>query len=40
MDDDTLLFRREGGGWPRLNQLFAVELDQLLHEFHPQIWAA
>ena len=27
LDDDALLFRREGGGWPRLNKLFGGELD-------------
>jgi type I restriction enzyme R subunit len=40
VDDATLLFKREGGGWPRLNQLFGGELDQLLHEFQRQVWAA
>ena len=40
LDDDALLFRREGGGWPRLNKLFGGELDQVLHQFQCQVWAA
>ena len=40
LDDDALLFRREGGGWPRLNKLFGSELDQVLHQFQCQVWAA
>jgi type I restriction enzyme R subunit len=40
LDDDALLFRREGGGWPRLNALFGGELEQLLHDFQRQVWAA
>jgi type I restriction enzyme R subunit len=40
VEDATLLFKREGGGWPRLNQLFDGELDQLLQEFQRQVWAA
>jgi type I restriction enzyme R subunit len=40
LDDDALLFRREGGGWPRFNKLFGGELDQVLHQFQCQVWAA
>ncbi|MFM2157572.1 MAG: hypothetical protein RLZZ124_46 [Cyanobacteriota bacterium] len=40
LDDDALIFRREGGGWQRLNHLFAGELDGLLRDFQQQIWAA
>jgi len=40
LDDDALIFRREGGGWQRLNQLFAGELNGLLRDFQQQIWAA
>ena len=40
VEDDALLFRREGGGWPRLNQLFDGELDGVLQEFQRQVWAA
>ena len=40
LDDDALLFRREGGGWPRLNKLFGGELDRLLQQFQREVWAA
>ena len=40
LDDDALLFRREGGGWPRLNKLFGGELDQVLHRFQEAVWDA
>ena len=40
LDDDALLFRREGGGWPRLNRVFGGELDGVLREFQRQVWAA
>jgi type I restriction enzyme, R subunit len=40
LDDDALLFRREGGGWSRLNQVFAGELDQVLQSFQREVWAA
>ena len=40
LDDDALLFRREGDGWPRLNRLFGGELDGVLQEFQRQVWAA
>ena len=40
LDDDALLFRREGGGWPRLNKLFGGELDQVLHRFQQAVWDA
>ncbi|MCP9841901.1 type I restriction-modification system endonuclease [Synechococcus sp. J7-Johnson] len=40
LDDDALLFRREGGGWPRLNKLFGGELEQVLHHFHEAVWEA
>ena len=40
LDDDALLFRREGGGWPRLNKLFSGELDGVLVEFQREVWAA
>jgi type I restriction enzyme R subunit len=39
LDDDALLFRREGGGWPRLNRMFAGELDGVLRDFQRQVWA-
>ena len=30
LDEDLLCFKREGGGWPRLNWMFAGELDGVL----------
>jgi len=38
--DDALLFRREGGGWPRLNRMFAGELVGVLQQFQCRVWAA
>ena len=40
LDDDALLFRREGGGWQRLNKVFAGELDEVLHRFNEAVWQA
>jgi type I restriction enzyme R subunit len=40
VEDNTLLFWREGGGWPRLNRMFAGDLDGVLQEFQRQVWAA
>ena len=40
LDDDALLFRREGGDWQRLNNLFGGELDQVLHHFNEAVWEA
>ena len=40
LEDDALLFRREGGGWPRLNRLFGGELEQVLHRFNEAVWEA
>jgi type I restriction enzyme R subunit len=40
LDDDALIFRREGGGWPRLNKLFGGELEQVLHRFNEAVWEA
>jgi type I restriction enzyme R subunit len=40
LDDDALLFRREGGGWQRLNKLFGGELEQVLHRFNEALWEA
>ena len=40
LDDDALIFRREGGGWPRLDRMFAGELDGVLREFKREVWAA
>jgi type I restriction enzyme R subunit len=40
LDDDALLFQREGGGWPRLNRMFGGELEQVLHHFNEAVWEA
>ena len=40
LDDDLLFFKREGGGWPRLNRMFGGELDGVLREFKREVWAA
>ena len=40
LDDDALIFRREGGGWQRLDRMFAGELDGVLREFKREVWAA
>ena len=40
LDDDALIFRREGGGWQRLDRMFAGELDGLLRDFQRAVWAA
>lgn len=40
LDDDLLFFKREGGGWPRLNRLFSGELAGVLQQFQREVWAA
>jgi type I restriction enzyme R subunit len=40
LDDDLLFFKREGGGWPRLNRVFGGELDGVLQQFQREVWAA
>jgi type I restriction enzyme R subunit len=40
LDDDLLFFKREGGGWPRLNRMFGGELDGVLQQFQREVWAA
>ncbi|MCX5966175.1 MAG: hypothetical protein NTV57_00740 [Cyanobacteria bacterium] len=40
LHDDALGFRREEGGWPRLNRLFDAELEPILHQFQQELWAA
>jgi hypothetical protein len=39
-DDDLLFFKRVGGGWPRLNQMFGGELDGVLQQFQREVRAA
>lgn len=36
----ALFFKREGGGWPRLNRLFGGELEVVLGKFQREVWAA
>ena len=40
LDDDALIFRREGGGWNRLNRMFDDRLDDVLQQFQREVWAA
>lgn len=40
LDDDALFFKREGGGWLRLNRLFGGELEGVLRQFQREVWAA
>ena len=39
LDEDLLFFKREGGGWPRLNRMFVGELDGVLLQFQREMWA-
>ncbi len=38
LDEDHLIFKREGGGFPRLNKLFDGELAQILSQFNDRLW--
>ncbi len=38
LDDPDLIFKREGGGFVRLNKLFGGQLDQLVLEFNEAVW--
>ena len=40
IDDQGLVFRKEGGGWPRLNKVFNEELGEVLELFQREVWAA
>jgi len=40
LDDPDLVFRREGGGFPRLDKLFSGELQQVLDTFNDALWPA
>lgn len=37
-DDADLIFRREGGGFKRLDKMFGGELEQVLDRFHGEMW--
>ena len=39
LDDPDLLFQREGGGYDRLNRIFAGELEQVLAAFNDSLWS-
>lgn len=39
-DDPDLIFRREGGGFARLDRIFGGELQQVLDTFNDSLWAA
>ncbi len=38
IDDPILLFKREGGGFNRLNKIFDGKLDQVLKHFNDSVW--
>ncbi len=38
LDDPALLFKREGGGFRRLNHIFDGELQQILETFNDTVW--
>jgi type I restriction enzyme R subunit len=38
LDEDHLIFKREGGGFPRLNKLFDGQLAQILSQFNDSLW--
>jgi type I site-specific restriction endonuclease len=39
LDDPDLVFRREGGGFARLDRIFGGELQQVLDTFNESLWA-
>lgn len=39
LDDPDLVFRREGGGFARLDRIFGGELQQVLDTFNDTLWA-
>lgn len=38
LDEDHLIFKREGGGFKRLDKIFDGHLDQVLNHFNDSIW--
>jgi len=38
LDDPNLIFRREGGGFTRLDRIFDGKLDQVLKHFNDSVW--
>jgi type I restriction enzyme R subunit len=39
LDDPNLLFKREGGGFTRLDRIFAGQLEQVLADFNDALWS-
>jgi type I restriction enzyme R subunit len=39
LDEPDLIFKREGGGFARLNKLFSGELQQVLDAFNESLWS-
>jgi len=40
LDDPDLIFKREGGGFARLDKMFNGQLQQVLETFNESIWSA
>ncbi len=38
LDEPSLIFKREGGGFPRLDKLFEGQLQQILTQFNDALW--
>jgi type I restriction enzyme R subunit len=38
LDDPVLIFKREGGGFPRLNKIFDGQLQNVLNNFNDALW--
>jgi len=38
LDDPALIFKREGGGFPRLNKIFDGRLQQIVAQFNDAVW--
>jgi len=38
IDEQNLIFKREGGGFNRLNKIFDDKLDQVLKHFNDSVW--
>lgn len=38
LDEPTLIFKRDGGGFPRLDRLFQGQLQQILSQFNDSLW--
>jgi type I restriction enzyme R subunit len=38
VDDPDLIFRREGGGFNRLDRIFDGQLQQVLEDFNDSLW--